>query len=619
MPYGFWDRILWIDLSTQSIEVRSLGEETWRAYIGGSGLATKILIDSDVAGIDPLDPGNPLIFMTGPLTGTRVPMAGRHQVVTKSPLTGIFAEADAGGNFGYSLKRAGYDGIVVIGRSRFPVYLLITKDKTEIRRAEGLWGLDTYKTDEVLRGELGQEFVTAVIGPAGERLVPISGIVCDGRHARVNARCGVGAVMGAKNLKAIAVRGEAPCRVAYEDKLQRSISECARFLSANSKMMRAYGTAGGLQAMEALGDVPIKNWRLGLWEEGTAKLSGQRMADTILTGRYYCRGCVIGCGREVEISQGKYAGVKGAGPEYESIATLGTLTLVDDLEAVVAANELCNRYGLDTISTGSAVAFAMELFEYGLLTNEDTRGLDLTWGNAEALLTLVEQIGKAEDLGAVLGKGVKAAAAEIGGTAPEFAIHTKGLEFPAHDPRAYNSVGLGYATSNRGACHLQGFTHQFEKAVTMPEIGFHEIQDRFGTARKGELTARAQDLMCLMDSLKLCKFSLGAGLKVTHMLEWLNLVTGRSLSVEEFLQAGERIFNLKRVFNVQCGVTRKDDSLPPRILTHKRGVGGASDNLPPLNQMLSDYYKFRGWDELGRPTVETLSKLGLAHYAGWFA
>lgn len=612
MPNGFWDRILWVDLNTGVVEVRSLGEKAWRSYIGGSGLATRIFADLGGEASDPLGPDNPLIFMTGPLTGTQTPMAGRHQVVTKSPLTGIFGEADAGGAFGHTLKRAGYDGIVFLGQSAEPVYLLINEERAELRPAEDLWGLDVYETDERLRASLGSAYVTAAIGPAGEKLVRLAGIICDGRHARANARCGVGAVMGSKKLKAIAVNGNKRCPVSREDELRESVAKGARYLAANTKMMRAYGTAGGLQAMEALGDVPIQNWRMGLWNEGTAKLSGQRMAETILTGRYYCRGCVIGCGREVEIKEGKYAGVKGAGPEYESIATLGTLCLVDDLEAVAAANEFCNRYGLDTISTGSAIAFAMELYEHGLLTTQDTGGLELNWGNADALVELVRQIGEKRGLGELLGRGVRAAAEEIGGLALEFAVHTKGLEFPAHDPRAYNSVGLGYATSNRGACHLQGFTHQFEKAVTMPEIGFPEIQDRFGLERKGELVARAQDLMCLMDSLKLCKFSLGGGLKVTHMVEWLNLVTGWSMSIEEFLLAGERIFNLKRVLNVKCGVSRKDDTLPPRILTLKRAEGGAATNLPPLNQLLSEYYAVRGWDEFGRPQSETLQRLGLA-------
>lgn len=361
---------------------------------------------------------------------------------------------------------------------------------------------------------------------------------------------------------------------------------------------------------EAVGDLPIRNWTQGSWADEAARISGQRMAATILTGKYYCGSCVVGCGREVEVGDGPYR-VHGAGPEYETLACLGSLCLVDDLHAIAHANELCNRFGLDTISTGATIAFAMECYERGLIRAADAGGLPLRWGDAAIMVRLVEMIGRREGIGDLLADGVRRAAERIGGLAPEFAIYAKGLEFPAHDPRAYNSLALAYATSNRGACHLQAYTHQFERAVTLPELGFQEVQNRFGTDDKGRLVAVGQDLMCMMDSLKLCKFILLGGVKPTQMLDWLNTVTGWEMDLAEFMRCGERIWNLKRLFNVRCGVSRKDDLIPSRILTHRRGSGGAAENLPPLGPMLAEYYAYRGWDAEGIPTAARLQALDI--------
>lgn len=615
MPYGYMGKLLRVDLTERRTWVEELDPETARKYIGGSGLAAKYLYEETDAGTDPLGPENLLIFMTGPFTSTIVPNSGRHAVVAKSPLTGIWGEGDVGGTWGVMLKRAGYDGILVKGKASEPVYLWVHEEGVEIRPARHLWGKDTFEVDELIRGETHPKAVISSIGPAGENLVKMAVVMSDGRDGRAAGRGGLGAVMGSKNLKAIAVYGTKRPAVADEEKLRAFTKEMAAAIRERTQGMARFGTAGGLQAMEELGDLPIRNWYQGSWPEGAAKIGGQRMAETILTRNYHCGACVIGCGRTVKLERGDYAGVEQGGPEYETLASLGALCLVDDLEAVALANEYCNRYGLDTISTGSAIAFAMECWEHGLITEEDTDGLKLEWGNSGAMLEMVQRIAKREGFGRVLADGVLAAARAIGPRAEEYAIHVKGLEFPAHDPRAYNSVAVGYATSNRGACHLQGYTHMFEKSVTMPELGYDEIQDRFGVEGKGVLTAKCQDLMCLLDSLKMCKFSLAGGVKVTHMIEWLNYVTGWDVSLQEFLKTGERIFNLKRLYNVRCGISRKDDTLPPRILTHKRGSGGAADNLPPLGRMLSEYYAWRGWSEEGIPTPAKLRELGLEEYA----
>lgn len=611
---GYIGNILRIDLTTGDVKEEKLNEKVARKYIGGSGLGAKILFEETDEKTDPLGADNVLIFMTGPLTGTIVPTSGRHAVVAKSPLTGIWGEGDVGGHWGIGLKKAGYDGIIIKGKSPKPVYLWINDGNVEIRDAAHLWGKDTFETDKLVKEETNEKAVVSAIGQAGENLVKIASIMTDGLDARAVGRSGLGAVMGSKNLKAIAVYGNRKIEVAQKDKLKQLTKKLAPEMLKKAKGMHDYGTAGGLITMEYVGDLPIRNWTQGKWEEGANEISGQKMAETILTRNYYCGSCVIGCGRTVKLDSGDYAGVEQAGPEYETLASLGALCLVDDLNAIALANEWCNRYGIDTISTGGVIAFAMEAYEHGLITKEDTGGMEINWGDSDVMLELIHRIAHRKGIGDLLAEGVKKAADKIGGIAPEFAIHSKGLEFPAHDPRAYNSIAVGYATSNRGACHLQAFSHGFEKGLTMPEVGYPESRDRFEVDGKGVMTAKAQNLMCMFDSIKMCKFSLFGGITITDMVNFLNYVTGWDMDIDEFMQAGERMFNLKRLYNVRCGISRKDDTIPGRILTHKRKEGGAAENLPPLGRMLSEYYDYRGWTQEGIPKKEKLIKLGLEEY-----
>ncbi len=609
---GYTGKILRVDLTKGKVEAETLDENLAKKFIGGSGLATKILYDETGPETDPLGPANRLIFMTGPFAATPIITSGRHQVVTKSPLTGAFTESDSGGTWGPFLKRAGFDGIVVSGKSSKPVYLWVADGKAEIRDASRFWGMDTYDVEPAIQKETRKEAVVAAIGPGGEKAVRYASIMNDGKDARAAGRGGAGAVMGSKNLKAIAVHGTLQVEIADPEALRASLKEISPMVAKNTEGMRKNGTAGGLATFEALGSLPLQNWKYqGRWEQGAGKIAGPAMTEKILTGNYYCEKCVIGCGRRVKLDKGPFAPVEGAGPEYESVAMLGSLCLVDDMEAIAKANELCNRYGIDTISCGGAIAFAMEAFEKGLITKKDTGEIELLWGRGDVMVKMVEKIGKREGLGHLLGEGVRIAAEKIGKTAVEYSLHVKGQELPAHDPRCYNAGAVSYATSNRGACHLAGFSHVFERILSMSEIGIEKPVPRLEVKGKGELAAKTQDVMGLFDSLKVCKFTMFGGLKLTPILSWYTMVTGIPMDMAEFLKTGERIFNLKRLYNVRCGISRKDDTLPARFLTLKHEGENLTPSLPPLGEMLAEYYQYRGWSEEGFPRPEKLKALGL--------
>ena len=611
MLKGYHGKIIRIDLDTGKIRVEKIDKEILKKYIGGSGLASKYLYEETDHETDPLGSENRLILMTGPFTGTIVPTSGRHAVVTKSPLTGIWAESDVGGHWGVALKNTGYDGIIIKGKAKKPTYLQLSNNECKLCDASHVWGKDSFETYYALKNETNNQGEVCCIGQAGENLVLYASILNDGDSARAAGRAGVGAVMGAKNLKAIVVIGNERTPIDNEKRLKELVkSKIKNEMLKMTESLRDYGTAGGLVSMVELGDTPIKNWKKGYWEFAD-KISGQKMADTILTKRFHCASCPIGCGRVIKITEGKYAGTFGAGPEYETLGIFGASCMIDDLNVISKCNDLCNRYGMDTISTGASIAFAMECYENGLINKEDTQGLEITWGNGSVAIELIKKIAFKNGIGKLLAKGVKKAAEIIGGRAQEYAIHVKGLEFPAHDPRAHNSQALGYATSNRGACHVQAFSHNFEKTVSIPELGYDEPHPRFQIEGKGEFTAKMQDLMCLFDSLKLCKFSLFGGVRIKDMLEWYKTITGWEIDQETLMRSGERIYNLKRMYNIKCGISRKDDTLPPRILAHKRGEGGSKDNLPPLGEMLFQYYKYRNWNEEGIPEKDKLKELGL--------
>lgn len=607
---GIWNKIIRVNFTENIISIESLDESIWRKYLGGSGLGAKMLYDEVDPKIDPLGEENKIYFFTGPFCGSSIPTSGRHGAVSKSPLTNGFAESDIGGYWGFELKRAGFDGIILEGKADKPVYVYIDNDDVSIRDAGNLWGKGTIDTDELLKEELGQDIQVMVIGQGGEKLVRYASIMTDGKDSRALGRCGIGAVMGSKNVKAVVVKGSKDVQFSNPELLKESIKEVALGIREKGTGLNKFGTAGGVIGHESYGNFPLKNWELGRWEEGAQKISGQRMSETILTGKYRCKTCIIGCGRVVKIDEGPYKGVEGGGPEYETLGMLGGMCLVDNLEAIAYGNQLCNQYGIDTISTGASIAFAMEIFEKGIISEEDTDGLELKFGDEEILIQLIKMIGEREGFGKVLGEGVRMAAEIIGGNAVEYAIHVKGLEPPAHDARAYNGLALSYATSNRGACHVAGFTHGYERTNTFPELGYDKPHDRHQVDGKAEFVIKFQNLMGVVDSIKVCKFAISSGMKIKSLLDWLNYVVGwDDYTQEELLKAGERIYNVKRLFNVGCGMSRKDDTLPLRHQTFKREGEGLIVNLPPIGRMLSDYYQIRGWDEIGIPTNKKIEEL----------
>jgi aldehyde:ferredoxin oxidoreductase len=616
---GLHNRIAWIDLSRGEIAVKPLDRNKVDLFLSGSGLAAAYLYEMTGTCTDPLGPENPLILMTGLFVGTPVPLSTRHVFVTLSPLTGGFAESSCGGSLAWHLKRAGLDGVVITGAARAPVALVIDDRNLYLRPSPDLWGQDAFRTDEILRAEMDPGGVTAVIGQAGENLVRFASVSHNGRHTRSAGRCGIGAVMGSKKLKAIMVtsRGKRANEVAFPQELKTSMAESTVTIRERLKLFGELGTSGGVASYEALGNLPINNWRGGSAPELAARITGSVTAERLMVKRTGCFRCPVRCGRLVEVTEGPFA-TEGAveGPEYETVAAMGSLCMVDDLDAIAKANELCNRFGLDTMSTGGVIAFAMEANEKGLLKRWPSDDLDLSFGNAGALVVMIERIARREGaLARLLGEGVSRSAKEIGPESEEFAVTTKGLEFPLHDPRFSWGQALSFATSNRGACHLAGLCHLFELSTAIPELGYDKPFPRQQREGKAAFVIGLQHVMTLADSLCLCKFAfISRAVTLTRFHQWFVQVSGLNCTLDEFLQYGERIFNLKRLINHARGIGRKDDILPPRMRTLKRRGPNYEYDVPPVGEMLTDYYELRGWREDGRPMVETLERLGMDRF-----
>lgn len=605
--YGSFGRVLRVDLSTPSVSVVTVPEEIYRKFFAGSGLAAELWLRESRLSVDPLGPDNAMVVVAGLLTGTPALTASRASVVAKSPLQGILTESTVGGHWPAMLKATGFDGIIIAGRAEKPVYLWVTEETAEIRDASDLWGKDTYAVAEALEA-LAPRVQVASIGPGGENLVRFASIMAGGHQPRAAGRTGMGAVMGAKNLKAIAVSGSKRPAVADLARLQALTKEAVPTVREYTKMLYNFGTAGGVPSVELSGDLAIENWRRGSWKEGAAKTSGQWISENILTGHYACTNCPIRCGKVVELKTGPHQGTIAHGPEYETCAGFGAMCLNDDANIVAAANDLCNRYGIDTITASSMVAFAFEAAEKGVINEPG-----LTWGNGEAILRLVEDMSlRRTPLGRILGHGAREAARILGKNSSEFTIECKGLEVAYHDPRAFTSMAVNYATANRGGCHLEGLTYFVEGgALPGSYVFFEEKTHPHGWEHKAALARRMQDYLATFNPLGMCKFLIRGRVGIEILASWISAVTGWSLTPEELLQTGERLFNRRRMLNVALGLSRKDDTLSPRLLTLDRKTGGAAGCLPNLGKMLGEYYELRGWSEDGIPTPEKLAELGL--------
>ncbi len=603
-------RFLRVNLDRGEVREEQIAEGDVQRWLLGSGLAAHLFYSEMDPGSDPLAPSSPLLVFNGLLTGTFAPAAARTSWCGRSPLTGIWNESNIGGYWGAQFRFAGFDGLLITGRASTPVYLWIHDGEVEIRDAAHVWGKGTFETYERLREETDPQAETACIGPAGENLVPLAGVMTGGQgHNRAAGRGGMGALMGSKNLKAIVARGSQKPTYADSERFRAVVREMNLLVRQKSEGMSLTGTAGGVPATEVFGDLALKNWRAGSWSEGAQAISGQAIHETIWTRHTRCFSCPIGCGKAVEVKEGPYAGTWGEGPEYETLAGFGGSLLIDDLPALAAINVLCNDLGLDTISVSGVIAFAAEAMERGLISPDDADGLRLAWGEPEPVLALVRQIAHRKGLGATLAAGVRAAAEELGPEAEGFALHVKGMELPYHDPRAFADIGLNYATASRGACHLEALTYWHGYGVEWP--GWQESpRDRFSSGDDTvRLVLKFQDYMATYNPLGLCKFIFKGGVNPTHTTALLNAATGWDWTPDDLVRVGERIFSLKRLINMRLGVTGADDTLPRRLLAEARPSGTAAGKLPDLERMLPVYYELRGWDADGRPTQERLEAL----------
>jgi len=610
---GYMGKILRVNLTYQEFKEEPLKPRLARDFIGGTGLGSRIIYDEVPPSTVPLSPESKVIFATGPVTATNYPSGACYQVCFKSPLTGILCDANSGGYWGADLKRSGYDALIIEGASADPVYLWIHNGKLEFRPASHLWGQDALKVQDSIQREIGDERIrVASIGPAGEKKVLFSCMINDEGYAP--RRGGNGAILGAKKLKAIAVRGNLAVPLHDPDAYNALCKKIAKDNATSPAVaqMREYGTAQIMDNLWATGTIPVKNWQLGIWEEGCKNLGGKKMKETILVPRTACYRCTLGCSRWVKIEEGPYK-MDGPGPEYEALAALGTMCLIDNLKAVSFANDLCNRYGIDTTSTGSAIAFGMEAYEKGLITKEQTGGVELKWGNEQAMIAMVHQVGKNEKLGALLGQGVRKAAETLGGDSWKYAVHVKGMETPMHDPRTFYSMGVAYA-AGPSAGHLHGPSLFWEGMEDpLPEWGLKGTSPLFESKNKGTLAKLSQNYMAVVNSLVSCGF-ITLILKPSDLGALLTAATGTKYTAKSLLKVGERTVALRRAYDNLCGVTPKEDILAPRQLELTKG-GGNAGKAPDMEVMLKEYYKVSGWTPSGKPSRNTLESLGLTDVA----
>jgi len=618
--YGYMGKLLRVDLTKQKVSFEEIKPEVLKEFIGGVGYGARLLYDELPAGINPLSPESKIVFATGPFTSYQVPGGGSIEICFKSPLTQGWGEARSGGDFGPDMKKTGYDFLVIEGKATEPVYLLIDDNRIEFKDASSLVGKTVSEKTRMIREELAEQDISiACIGIAGENLVNIASVMFGGRAA---GRSGAGAVMGSKNLIAIAVKGSGKVKPVHSEKYKAALKEMRQVIkdSEVAAGFREFGTMGDMAGNDAAGDWPTKNWQANNWGKGQALYDHYEKHNFIKNEMCY-KGCPIACGRIAQVKEGPFKTPQHAGAEYESLSAFTAFVFNENMDAAVHSSYLCNEYGIDTISTGAAIAFAMECYENGLISQEDAEGLDLTWGNADVLPLLIEKISKREGVGKLLADGVSKAAKKIGKNAQQFAIHCKGLEGAAHDPRSGKALAVTYGTANRGMCHihpLEGMAYDSGKidwGMIPYGVPDPNTLDRWDEKGKGKIVKILQDGLIMPDVLGVCKFFMYAGITLEHYAKLLSALTGWQLEGKDLVKIGERISNLQRLFNLREGFTKKDDDLPDRA--KQRPLFGAYRDedrciIKDYEGMLREYYEARGWDEeTGIPKKEKLLELGL--------
>lgn len=609
--YGYWKTILRINLTDHTYSTETLDEKYLKLLLGGAALGAKILLDEVKPKIDPLSPENKIIFSLGFMQSVNFPGNAKWTVVTKGPLTGSFLDSAGTGAWAPQLKKAGYDVLVVEGKSENPVYIFINDDKVEFRAASSIWGKDTIETSKIIKEELGDKRINAInIGPSGENLNPIACISCDGHSFA--GRGGAGAIMGSKNLKAIAVWGTKQVPVADLEGSQVLAKEL--FIRLHETAKGGGGTPDVMVPLEELGDVPIKYWRGDVWHHGAKMIGTPRYTELLNVKPLPCQNCPVGCHRHINLKLKDGSILDGNGPEYETLGMLGASLLLDDLEAIAVANDRANRSGIDTVSLGSYIGFVIECYEAGFLSAEEI-GMVPRWNDEETLLYLEDKISRLEGVGSLFRKGIRGAVEIIGQESAGIAVEVKNLDLPAHDPRAVYGLAVNYATSPRGACHERGNPQASALGLFYPDCEMDSPPERFDEDSAGYCAYVYQNTSMLFNNLTMCKFMVNnGGLTVTEIGKELKVSTGIDYTNMDLLKTSERGIALQRLINVRDGLSRKDDTLPPKML-QAAVIGGRAGKSPAaFEKMLDDYYKLRGWDENGIPTAKTLEELGLEDY-----
>lgn len=611
---GYKGKLLKINLTTGEAHNEEIPKEWYHKYIGGEGFVTKILYDNIKPGIDPLGEDNLIVLATGPLTGTHAPSSGRLCIGFKSPLTGGIGLSNVGGHLAPMIKKAGYDAIMVFGASETPVYIDINDGDVKIRDAKKIWGMNTIETEKAIREELGNEDVRiAEIGPAGEKLSNISTIMVDSHRAA--GRGGPGAVMGSKNLKAIACFGSGDIEIADKENMMAYARKAAKELREEAfvrDLLIPFGTPTFTDAVNSLGMLPTKNWQKTTFDV-MDKLGYEAYHETLDVKSWACHGCFMGCGRDTKIKEGTYAGEKGGGPEFETIGALGSKCYIDDLESIAMAGYICDKMGLDTISTGQTIATAMEWFEKGIIDKETTGGIDLSFGNADDMVEMVEQIAERKGFGKLLGEGSYRAAEELGEDAMYYVMHVKKMEMASCGVRASKGEALSHMISARGADHLRPFASVVEAmGYTDKELGINEKQSPFDNTGKYWVKP-FMELSMMTNLLGVCLFaSITLAVKGESWTGLYNAATASDLSFEEMMKCSERVLNLERLFNQREGFDKKDDTLPLRLLQEPAADGIGKGQTIEIEGMLKEFYEDMGWDlETGRPTEKRLKELDL--------